>query len=435
MKNKAPQQRRGQVRKPGKATVAIRSATQRLANRKLLLGLIVAAIGAALGLVAWQSVNGVPFQNRYRLEVEVPANSPILKEGDSVRVAGRFAGLITDVEPDDGAVRVTAELRPQFAPIGNDATARVRVRSIIYLTYLQINPGNIDDPMAEGGTIPLARTGSGVDLLEVVQLFDERTREHLAGTVRAMGSGVAGRGEDLNVAFADLAASAPDLSAQLEAAVAQPGAIAATVEGAARMASGLRGVRADDVGELVGSGAAVVGAVAAHPEELASAIDLLRPFEDEFIATAPLASETLRSADATAVALRPAARALADALPDLNEVLAQGDEIRIETARLTAAINPVLAAAAPVIASLQPTVASIDPLLGPLAELTRTVEPYADDIRRAGLGLVEATSDPVNAGQSAAGAIALRFAPVLTCHQARDPYPEPGETLEHSEPC
>jgi hypothetical protein len=178
-----------------------------------------------------------------------------------------------------------------------------------------------------------------------------------------------------------------------------------------------------------------VSAVAAHPAELARAIDLLRPFEDEVIATAPLASRTLRSADRTVVALRPAGEALAEALPDINRVLGLGDEIRRETARLTAAINPVLAAAAPVIAGLQPTVASIDPLLGPLGRLTETVEPYADDIRRAGLGLVSATSTPVDIGKSAAGAIALRFAPILTCHRARDPYPEPGETLEHSEAC
>jgi phospholipid/cholesterol/gamma-HCH transport system substrate-binding protein len=413
----------------------VRHATQRLARHKLLLGVIVALIGAALGVVAWESVNGVPFQNRYRIEVEVPADAPILKEGDSVRVAGRFAGLITDVEPDDGAVRVTAELRPEFAPIGNDATARVRVRSIVYLTYLEVDPGNVDDPMAEGGTIPLARSGSGVDLLEVVQLFNERTRNALSRTVTTAGTGVAGRGADLNTAFADLGVSAPDLASQVQAAVARPGAIAAIVAGSAQTVSGLRGVHPDDVGQLIGSGAAVVAAVAAHPAELGRAVDLLRPFEDEFVATAPLAKDVLRSADETAVALQPAANSLAKALPEINRVLAMGDEIRTETGRLTAAINPVLAGAAPVIASLYPTVASIDPLLGPLGKLTSTVDPYAGDIRRAGLGLIAATSTPVDVGQTAAGSIALRFAPVLTCHKARDPYPDPGETLEHSAPC
>jgi len=424
-----------QIRKPGRTASTLRRASHRLARHRIALGLVVAAIGGLLGIVAWESVNGVPFQNRYRVVAEIGPDSPILKEGDSVRVAGRFAGLVTEVEPDDGAVRVTAELRPEFAPIGNDARARVRVRSVVYFTYLEIDPGNVDDPMPEGETIPLARTGSGVDLLEVVQLFDERTREALSQTVTTAGFGVAGRGSDLNAAFADLGASTPDLATQLEAAVANPGAIATIIDGAARTASGLRGVAADDLGALIGSGSAVVAAVAAHPEELGSAIDRLAPFEDEFAATAPDATAVLRSADATAVALRPAADELATALPQINEVLALGDRIRRETARLTASINPVLAAAAPVLASLQPTVASIDPLLGPLARLTTAVDPYASDIRRAGRGLIAATSTPVDAGQTAAGSIALRFAPVLTCHHARDPYPEPGETMEHSQRC
>lgn len=186
---------------------------------------------------------------------------------------------------------------------------------------------------------------------------------------------------------------------------------------------------------MVGSGAAVVAAVAAHPAELGQAVDLLRPFEDEFVATAPLATKVLRSADRTAVALQPATEALAKALPEFKRVLGLGDQIRNETGRLTAAINPVLAAAAPVIAGLQPTVASIEPLLGPLGRLTTTVRPYVGDIARAGRGLVAATSTHVNSGQTAAGSVALRFAPILTCHKARDPYPEPGETLEHSQRC
>ena len=97
-------------------------------------------------------------------------------------------------------------MRPAFAPIGNDARANVKVRSIVYLTYLEIFPGNIDDPMPEGGTIPLERSGSGVDLLEVAQIFDERSREALKGAISAAGTGVAGRGEDINAGIADLGA-------------------------------------------------------------------------------------------------------------------------------------------------------------------------------------------------------------------------------------
>ena len=116
-------------------------------------------------------------------------------------------------------------------------------------------------------------------------------------------------------------------------------------------------------------------------------------------------------------------------------MLALGDEIRAETVRLTGMINPVLAAAAPVVRDLQPTVASIKPLLGPLRAVVDGIAPYAQDIRLAGQGIVSATDNSIPVGQTAPGNPALRFVPVLTCHRARDPYPEPGETLGHSQPC
>ncbi len=408
---------------------------KRLEGRELLLGLVVAAIGAVLAWVAWSSVNGVPLQQRYEVNAVVPADSPILKPGDSVRVAGRFAGLVTEVEPYEGNVRVTAELRPAFAPIGNDARANVKVRSIVYLTYLELFPGDVEDPMPEGGTIPLARSGSGVDLLEVAQIFDERARSSLQDVATGAGVGLAGRGRDVNAALADLAALMPELTSQTRAIVERDGSIARIVGGAARIARGLTGERAGDVAELIGSASSVATALASRGEELGEAIELLRPFEDELLATAPLADPVLDDAAVAADALRPAARKLVAALPQVNELLALGDELRTETIRLTDAINPVLAAAAPVLHDLRPTVASIKPLLGPLNTLIDGVSPYRRDIRLAGEGIVSATSVKVPVGQTAANSIALRFAPVLTCHRPRAPYPDPGEALGHSESC
>jgi virulence factor Mce-like protein len=423
------------IKAPGRFSRTVRAGLRRLEGRELLLGCIVAAVGLALAWVAWESVNGVPLQNRYQVKVEVPASSPILKEGDAVRIAGRYAGFVDDVEPAGGNVLVTAELRPEFSPLGNDARANVRVKSVVYLTYLELVPGNVDDPMPEGGTIPIERSGSGVDLLEVVQLFDRRARAALRDSISTAGVGVADRGEAINPAIADLEAAGPDLTSQTRALTARPGALARTLAGAARVARGLRADRPDDVAALLDSASSVAGALAAREAELGEAIELLRPLEDELLATAPLADPLLADAERTVRALEPAARELSAALPEVNELLALGDRVRTETARLTAAINPVLAAAAPVLRELRPTVASIKPLLGPLQTLIDGVEPYAEDIERAGLGIVSATDNSIPVGATAAGNPALRFTPILTCHEAREPYPEPGETMEHSRPC
>ncbi len=49
--------------------------------------------------------------------------------------------------------------------------------------------------MEDGDTIPRENVSSGVDLLEVVQLFDQEARESLRATVVNVGQGLAGRGD------------------------------------------------------------------------------------------------------------------------------------------------------------------------------------------------------------------------------------------------
>lgn len=422
------------VKPPGRFQRAISGGARRLERRRTLLGLIVAAIGMALAYIAWISVNGVPFQDRYELNAVVPASSPIVKEGDAVRIAGRLAGLITDVEPHEGNVLVRMELEPGYAPVGRDARTNVRVKSLVYLTYLEIFPGDLSDPMPEGGTIPVGRSGSGVDLLEVVELFDRKARETLSNAVYDSGLGVAGRGEELNVALADLAPATEDLRSQLEAATSTPGAIRRTLRGAAGVTAGLEGEVPGDFAGLITGGSVVIEAVAGQSAPLGEAIDLLRPVEDGLIATAPAARRLLAEVTDLSHVLEPAVADLQRALPDVVRVLALGDVFRRQTARLTSVMNPVLTEATPVMRALYPTVASIEPLLESLNTMVERVSPYADDIRASSQGLISATRTRYPGG-TAPDTSALRFAPIFTCHKPRDPYPGPGETRTHSQSC
>ena len=154
----------------------VSGAASKLDDHKLLLGILVAVVGAFLGYVAFVSTTGPPFQSKYQIEVQVPADAPPLRVGQAVRISGKLAGLISDVEPDreNHGTIVTANItKPQFRPVGTDATARVTVHSIVYHTYLELFPGDTSEPMENGGTIVQANVSSGVDLLEVVQLFDD----------------------------------------------------------------------------------------------------------------------------------------------------------------------------------------------------------------------------------------------------------------------
>ncbi len=423
-----------ELKAPGRIQRVVSGGARRLERHTTLLGILVAIVGGILGYVAWISVNGVPFQDRYLLKAVVPASSPILKDGDAVRIAGRLAGLITEVEPHEGDVLVEMELEPGYAPVGQDASTNVRVKSLVYLTYLEIYPGDLSDPMPEGGTIPVTRSGSGVDLLEVVELFDKRVREALSKATYNAGLGVASRGTELNVALKDLAPATEDLRDQLEAATSTPGAIRRALRGAGAATDAAQGFAQGDVARLVASGDAVVGALASQAGPLGEAIDLLRPVEDELIATAPEARRLLAEVTELSRILEPAVADLQRALPDVVSVLAMGDVFRIQTARLTSVMNPVLRAAAPVLRDLRPTVASIEPLLEVLEQLVDRVAPYRDDIRAASEGVISATTTRYPGG-TAPDTSALRFVPILTCHTPREPYPDPGEARTHSQSC
>ena len=73
-----------------------------------------------------------------------------------------------------------------FRPLPADTTAFVRVHSIVYETYLGLQPGTSNEKLKSGDTLA-ATAESGTDLLEVVQLFDKQAREDLSETLVNVG--------------------------------------------------------------------------------------------------------------------------------------------------------------------------------------------------------------------------------------------------------
>jgi phospholipid/cholesterol/gamma-HCH transport system substrate-binding protein len=327
------------------------------------------------------------------------------------------------------------QLRPAFAPVGRDARTRVTIKSIVYLTYLEIDPGNVKDPLPDGATIPLSRASAGVDLLQVVQLFDDQARRTLRSAIANVGLGLAGRGRELNQALADLPAATRNGTRQFQALTSHPGAIARSIAGAGAVARALGGERADDPRATIAASSAVFGAFAAQRAELGRAIDLLRPFEDRVVATAALADPVLDRTASLMRTLQPAVDKLAASLPDLNRALERSDVVRRETHRLTAYLRPILKTATPILAGLRDTVASVEPLLTALDSVVATIVPYSADISRSGRHLVSITSKRYAEGRTAPGNPALRFTPIFTRAACRDPYPEPDTAVDHSGTC
>ena len=418
-------------------------AAEVVAGRPMLLGVLVLAVGAFLLIVGFLATTGPPFQEKYRLTVTVPGDNPTLRPGQAVRIGGRLAGLVSEVEPDrkrGGSTVVANITKAGFKPLPDDTKAYVRVHSIVYETYLELRPGESRSALEDGDRLR-AQATSGVDLLEAVQLFDAKSRRDLRRTVVGVGYGVADRGRELNGALADTPELASDMASQLGAATREEGALGRIVAGAARTARGARGTRDDDVAAAIGSADATLSAVARRRAELRDAIRRLPGTQDSFLAVAPQAEPMLDDLAALAVDLRPTVRSLTETLPVLTRLLTKGEILRTDVDRIADVADPVIRGARPAVYDLFGTMTALGPLNRHLTTLLTRIGPYrreyripgepgvrkgSGEIAEAGRRFIDATDDPLDAGL-APGFPSWRVVPVVTARPCQNPFPKPGE--------
>jgi phospholipid/cholesterol/gamma-HCH transport system substrate-binding protein len=129
--------------------------------------------------------------------------------GEDVKIAGAKVGTIKsmDVTADKKAAVVLQIDDSRFAPFKADATCTVRPQSLIGEKFVECEPGSadaqpidrIDHGDGEGEhLLPLANTSSPVDLDIVNDVLRLPYRERLAIILNEFGTGLAGRGKDLN---------------------------------------------------------------------------------------------------------------------------------------------------------------------------------------------------------------------------------------------
>jgi virulence factor Mce-like protein len=129
--------------------------------------------------------------------------------GEDVKVAGARVGQIDsmDVTPDNKAAVVLKIDDMRFAPFRKDASCTVRPQSLIGEKFVECKPGTsksppierIDDGPGKGQyLLGVKNTSSPVDLDLVNDILRRPYRERLAILLGEFGTGVAGRGKDLN---------------------------------------------------------------------------------------------------------------------------------------------------------------------------------------------------------------------------------------------
>lgn len=132
----------------------------------------------------------IPFTGHGYTVNAVFENAVKISKRSPVRIAGIEVGQVLEIEPDGNATKVTFTVNDSGRPIKEDAAATIRPRIFIEGNFfIDLDPGSPSaKEMPSDGTIPVTRTGTSVQLDQVLTSLQSPEREDLAIVLEEYGS-------------------------------------------------------------------------------------------------------------------------------------------------------------------------------------------------------------------------------------------------------
>jgi virulence factor Mce-like protein len=308
----------------------------------VLVGAVTTLIVFVSVFLAYNANKGLPFVPTYDVSAQVPGGANLV-EGNEVRVGGFRVGIVNKIRttfqktPPDGKLRAVAvldlKLDKVVEPLAVDSKILVRPRSALGLKYVEIQPGKSNKEFAAGATIPLANAGNPVEFDDLLNTFDDATREYQQEALVGFGDALSGRGQDINEAihsfspfFDALTPVMQNLSdprTGLKDFFKEIGQTSAEVRPVAGLQGELFGLMADTFDAITRDPDALRATISRQPATFQQGIQSLPPQRSFLTEFADLSAR-----------LRPTARILPTALPRLNDALRVGAPVLRDTPRL-----------------------------------------------------------------------------------------------------
>jgi phospholipid/cholesterol/gamma-HCH transport system substrate-binding protein len=270
----------------------------------------VAALGSLAAAIALIVL--VLFSNGsdYTLRAEFQDGSGLVV-GDQVFIGPATVGSIKSIGlTSNGLAEVKLGLDSSAAPMRQGTVARVYQNSLsgIASKYVVLEPGNGPD-IPSGGVIGEDHTYSQVNLDQLFDTLDPRTRAGLKGVIRGEAAAIQGRGAAANRTlryFAPGLASTSDVTAELTRD--EPAFDRLVVQGAQALQA--LGSRSQELTALVSNTNATTSAIASQSQALQQALVLLPGTLNHSTATFAQLRSTLDTLDTLVNASKPAVRRL-----------------------------------------------------------------------------------------------------------------------------
>ncbi|HET9198904.1 MAG TPA: MlaD family protein [Solirubrobacterales bacterium] len=308
----------------------------------------------------------VPFTSRgYELNATF-SNSANIALNSPIRIAGVDVGKVIKTERDGDNTKVTFTVDSSGRPIHDDAFAAIRPR--IFLEgnfFVELDPGSPSaEEMDSGGTIPVSRTSTAVQIDEVLTALQSPVRADLSRLLEGYGTAL----NHQPTAEEDLT-QLPEVKGK-SGAEALNGAFQYGGDAgrySAQVTNALLGTQQKDLSRLVSSAGRAFGAFASRQRDLQGLIVNFDVF------TGALANQS-NNLTATIRLLAPTLRVTHASLVSLNRSLPPLRTFSIE-------LKPAIEELPGLIDASKPFLAQVRPLLsgkegGGVARLLRESTPY-----------------------------------------------------------
>ena len=253
--------------------------------RGAVLGALLAVV-AVLAILVLSGGGGA----QYKLIFQ---NAGQLVKGDDVQIGGRRVGGVDDILlTDDNQAEVVVSVQEPYAPLheGTQATIRLTSLSGVANRYIALAPGPNNAPeIPDGGRLGVEQTTSVVDLDQIFNTLDPRTRKGLQQYFQGSAAQYEGQGENVNESakyFNPFLSTTDQLVKEL--ARDRESLTRAVVAGAS--VTGAVAQKAPQLTSLIGNLNTTMGAIAAENDSLSQALAVL--------------PDTLRQGNSTFVDLR-----------------------------------------------------------------------------------------------------------------------------------
>src|SRR3954466_4178191 len=164
---------------------------------RVLVMVVFALSCFGLLLFLWLSFGGpIPLKPKgYRVKVGFPEATQLGLEAD-VRVAGVSVGKLRkkELDPHGNRTLVDLEIDRKFAPLRADTRAILRQKSLLGETYVELTPGSSKKTIPEGGRLPDGQVKPTVELDEIFQALDPKTRAAFRRWQQDLAVGINGPG-------------------------------------------------------------------------------------------------------------------------------------------------------------------------------------------------------------------------------------------------